>query len=545
VTQPAVDFGAMQGAIGALTAGAPVTALHPRIDVNRQMSEVVSDGVRALVLHNQVAPTVFRSGGRLARVTRETDDNGTDIIIIRPYNAGALRGHLSRVAHWVYVGQQGDGDRPPPREVVDDLLGNSDIFTEIPVLRQVVHCPLFSSEGVLHAKPGYSTATHCWYEPRGDLKLSEIPHEPAPEQVAQARDLLLNEYLGDFPFEEQADRTHALALTLLPFIRPMISGPTPLHLIEASTPGTGKGLLGRSIFLLSHGADIPSMTECRDDTEWTKSLTAKFTTGQQVIFIDNVSRTLKSAKLAAALTQSIWEDRLLGGSRMLIIPVRHVFVATGNNVSMSGELARRTVRCRLNAHVEQPWMRGGFKHADLVTWGTEHRSHLVRAVIILVTAWLRAGRPAWSGKPLGSYEDWSRILGGIMDVAELPGFLTNLQKFYDASVDEADDERPLVMAWYEEFGEQEVLARDLVQVAAKSDSAGGNSIEVLLEKQTPKALAKRLRSLDGRVFGDLEVVHIPKKGKPDKYRLVKAKPDPQILEQLQVGVAESVESSDE
>lgn len=498
-----------------------VIALHPRIDVNRQMSDVATDAVRAIVTRNSVSPTVFRAGDRLARIAYEIDDNGNDIVLVKTYNSGALRGYLARVATWVHAGQNGDLDRPPPKEIVEDLLGNADIFTDIPILRQIVHCPLFAADGTLHATPGYSSATKCWYEPRGSFVVDELPHTPDDEDVRRATTLLLQDYLVDFPFESPADRAHALALLLLPFIRLMIPGSTPLHLIEASTPGTGKGLLGKAIFLLSHGADIPSMTECRDDTEWTKSLTAKFATGQPIIFIDNVSRTLNSAKLAAALTQPIWEDRLLGSSRMLIVPIRHVFVATGNNVSMSGEIARRTVRCRLNAHVEQPWTRSSFQHPDLMSWGAENRGRLVRAVLILIRAWLTRGRPKWSGKPLGSYEDWSQTLGGIVEMAGGGGFLDNMQIFYDAAVDDADDERPLVLAWYDKYGSNEVLARDLVDTAAHVDSAGGNVMESMLERQTPKALARRLRALHGRVFGDLEVVHIPKKGKPDKYKLIK------------------------
>lgn len=522
MTSPLGDWEANPAALReevTLPAALDVNTIQPRIDINRQMSDVVSDAVRAIVAHNNISPTVFRSGGRFARIAFEADDGDNDIVLVKHFNSGALRGHLARVALWIYAGQNGDVDKPPPKEVVEDLLGNADIFEDIPTLRQIVHSPLFAADGTLHAEPGYSNATKCWYEPRDKLTIDDLPDSPSNEDVQAARRLLLDEYLCDFPFETGSDRSHALALLLLPFIRLMIPGPTPLHLIEASTPGTGKGMLGKAIFLLSHGADVPSMTECRDDAEWSKSLTAKFSTGQPIIFIDNVSRSLNSAKLAAALTQPVWEERLLGSSRMLIAPIRHVFVATGNNVSMSGELARRTIRCRLNARVEQPWMREGFKHTDLIGWGTKNRAALVRAALIIIKAWISRGRPEWTGKPLGSYEHWSRTLGGILEMVGGNSFLGNVQSFYDSVIDEADDERGLVMAWYEKYGSQEVMARDLVDVAAKVDAQDSGVMDTMLERQSPKAIAKRIRALHGRVFGELEVVHIPKKGKPDKYKI--------------------------
>ena len=38
-----------------------------------------------------------------------------------------------------------------------------------------------------------------------------------------------------------------LAALLLPFVRRMVHGPTPLHLIESPSPGTGKSLLAKVI----------------------------------------------------------------------------------------------------------------------------------------------------------------------------------------------------------------------------------------------------------------------------------------------------------
>jgi hypothetical protein len=55
--------------------------------------------------------------------------------------------------------------------------------------------------------------------------------------------MLLLELFGDFPFATDADRTNALGALLLPFVRELVDDPTPLHLIEAPSPGIGKGLL--------------------------------------------------------------------------------------------------------------------------------------------------------------------------------------------------------------------------------------------------------------------------------------------------------------
>jgi len=48
------------------------------------------------------------------------------------------------------------------------------------------------------------------------------------------------------------------------------------------------------------------------------------------------------------------------------------WVATGNNPASSGEVARRTVRIRLDARQDRPYLRGGSRHADLGAWALEH-----------------------------------------------------------------------------------------------------------------------------------------------------------------------------
>src|SRR5262249_43665831 len=108
-----------------------------------------------------------------------------------------------------------------------------------------------------------------------------------------------------------------------------------------------------------------------------------------------VREKLDSAALASALTADTLEDRVLGRSAMVRLPVRCLWVATGNNPTMSNEMARRTIRIRLDAHVEKPWLRNseGFRHPNLKEWVGEHRGELIWAVLTIVRAWLAAGQP--------------------------------------------------------------------------------------------------------------------------------------------------------
>ena len=81
----------------------------------------------------------------------------------------------------------------------------------------------------------------------------ELPPRPNADERESALAYLWVEVLGDFPFARQSDRTHALATLLLPVMRHFIDGPSPLHLIEAPSEGTGKSLLADVVQLVATG----------------------------------------------------------------------------------------------------------------------------------------------------------------------------------------------------------------------------------------------------------------------------------------------------
>ncbi|WP_437495092.1 hypothetical protein WME75_33240 [Sorangium sp. So ce1014] len=114
-------------------------------------------------------------------------------------------------------------------------------------------------------------------------------------------------------------------------------------------------------------------------------------------------------------------DRILGQTRMIDLPNRATWIVTANNPHLSLEIARRCVRVRLDAKTDRPWARTGFKHSPLREWTKTNRVRLVRAVLVLVRAWLAAGRPPGK-RTLDSFESWAAVVGGILEHAEVPGF---------------------------------------------------------------------------------------------------------------------------
>ncbi|MBW7851041.1 MAG: toprim domain-containing protein, partial [Rhodospirillales bacterium] len=438
-------------------------------------------------------PWLFRMGAIPAWVARDDDGRA----VAHHLTEDRLKLCLALLVDWRKESRGGNiVPAHPPVGVVKALLATPD--PDLPVLTGIVAAPVFGRSGELVTARGYHPATRLLHEPPQGFTVPPVPERPTAAEVAAARRLLLDDLLGDFPFTSAAERAHALALLLLPFVRPMIDGPTPLHLIEKPTPGTGATLMVDAIAQVATGAAASIMTEGRDEEEWRKRLTAKLREAPLMVVIDNLRRPLDSAPVAAALTAPYWEDRILGRSDMTRMPVRCAWIATGNNPRLSNEIARRSVRIRLDAHVDQPWRRDGFRHPNLLAWVHAQRARLVAACLTLGRAWVAAGRPRYRAATLGSFESWAETIGGILDVCGVPGFLANADELYATSDAEGAMWRGFVAAWWDRHGTIPVGTTDLFQIAGQCEPPlplgdGG-------ERSQRIRLGKALGQMRDRVF---------------------------------------------
>jgi putative DNA primase/helicase len=457
--------------------------------------------------------TVFRVGSVPSRL--ETDDDGSPVI--RALTVERLRQEMAVRACW-YRGDSLDilgdlllgiarGDEEwnklhkknstarPPRDVIQNMLAMPEI--PLPVLERIVEAPVYGPDGTVETRPGYHPSSRTYYAGNG-FKLQPVSVDPSHTEVARAKDII-GELLNDFPFTSEADRLVAVAAMLGPFARSLIDGSTPLHLLEAPTPGTGKGLLADVVAIPSTGRRAATITEARNEEEWRKRITAMLRNGRAITLIDNIQARLESPALSAAITSPMWTDRLLGGNDIVSYPVRTIWMATGNNPALFREIARRTVRCRMDAGVDHPESRSGFLHA-LPDWAHAHRADLVSACLTLVQNWIAAGRPPWTGTPLGSLESWCRTMGGNFEAARLPGFLENLEDFRESSDEESAMWSAFLRRWWETYADREVTGPELFEIARDGLDLGTGTTRA---QQT--TLGRFLAQQRDRWYGDLRI----------------------------------------
>src|SRR5207249_12259167 len=158
----------------------------------------------------------------------------------------------------------------------------------IPPLRGIVESPTFTKDGVISVTPGYQPVSRVWFH-AGSVIVPEVPEAPSDADIATAKALLLDELLADFPFADEASRVHAVAMLVLPVVRELIDGPTPLHAVDAPTAGSGKGLLTNSVARIHTGRGMQMTARPRPEEECRQVLTRLLLTVSRLLTLDNIS----------------------------------------------------------------------------------------------------------------------------------------------------------------------------------------------------------------------------------------------------------------
>lgn len=482
----------------------------PRIWAGNQQLPEISEQAWSAVQTANKPPRLFLFMKRIVRI--DPDGTAEDLIEQR------LRHELARVADWFHYKMTKEKEleeKPakPPLDVVKDMLAAPEY--PLPELKRIVHVPVFAPSGELSLKPGYHEAGRTYYVP-GELKLpAEFP------TVEEARRLILDELIVDFPFAMESDRANAVALLLTPFARDLISGQVPFYLATAAKAGTGKGLLVETLLDVGTSGQYSLFPESGEEEELRKRITTLLMDGSPAFIFDNLSKDINSSVLSAGITAREWSDRILGRNETTKVLNRAVWVGTSNNPVMTTETARRTVRIRMVVEMEKPWTRTGFKHPILKTWVDENRGLLVAACLTLIRSWLEAGRPPGPVVIMGSFETFTPVLSGILHHGGITGFLQNHNLLLDETDTQGSAMCELTESWWKQHGGGAVSARELWPIAQDIESL---DFPQKTERGQQTAFGKLLRKLKDSVFGDFCIMSAGKCHNAATYKLKNLKP---------------------
>ncbi len=354
---------------------------------------------------------LYQRAGRLVHVvtspTRDGIDRPEDVPRVLPLSLPGLRERLTRFARFVIVGDD-DEHKPahPPKWCYEAIAARGQ-WPKIRSLTGVVTSPVLRPDGSVLNSPGFDPATGLLFDPQGIA--FPIVERPSHGDAIRAAAALLD-VVADFPFAKPDHRSAWLAYLLTPLARFAFSGPAPLFLVDANIRGSGKSLLCDVVALIVTGREMSRMSNPKDDDEARKRITALALAGDTLCLIDNIIGGLGCASLDAALTATVWKDRVLGASEIVELPLLVTWSATGNNVVLHADTSRRVAHIRLDSRLENPEQRDGFKHPNLRAYVREHRPKLLADALTILAAFCQAGRHQQKLPTWGSFEGWSDLI---------------------------------------------------------------------------------------------------------------------------------------
>lgn len=386
----------------------------------------------------------------------------------------------------------------PPAIVASAILANSGdwIFKKI---SGVITAPTIRRDGSILWREGY--------DPETKLLLVSPPEMPDMPQNPTKQDALdaigrLDRLLDGFPFVDNASRSVAMSGILTPVARAALSV-SPLHVISAPSPGSGKSFLVDLCAALVSGNSAPVMTAGRTEEETEKRLGAVFMAGSPILALDNVNGQLYGDALCQCVERPVVKFRVLGESKMVEIENKTTMFATGNNISLVDDMARRSILCNLDPNTERPELREF--DDDPMALVLNNRGQYIADALTVIRAYKIAGQPG-KLKPLASFSEWSDMIRSAIVWLGYTDPLETMSRVRDADGRLASLQA-FVAAWWDATAGQKKTAAQLVD-----DSLNKPDLQIAMKGFcNPKgqldgvALGIKLRGVQGRIIDGFKV----------------------------------------
>lgn len=343
---------------------------------------------------------------------------------LKEMTAKAFRSYVDNHAQLFFY-EAGGKDEGPKEVVVSmgkdiavDTLGSFNFLDQQQQIRRLnyVPMPVIREDGALELlKEGYDYETNTLTLPsKFNYELMDIK-----EAATVVREFYAGFDLADKDAEGNCRSLDALVAALLtPFIVGLLSDHAllPMFIFTANTRRGGKSLLVKTILYTVYGS-APASALGKDEEELRKVLDTKALAASSFIFFDNVKRKISSGSLEAFLTQPTWGGRTMATQREFAVDKQTIVYVTSNHVETSPDIAGRALFIDLFVETTDVQTREfPVTIDDTYLCKPAIRQQLLSALWSMVHHWDKQGRPNGK-KKLVSFEEWSRVVGGIVMAA--------------------------------------------------------------------------------------------------------------------------------
>lgn len=443
----------------------------------------------------------FQRGPAVVRVTCIGEDGYVEPVQITDDNGPATVARLSgqelstRLSdHYVFMVVKKVGSSFVEVEAwfptgdADRALETADRLPHLRPLRGVCHTPILRAEGGMLTEPGYDEQTGFLYVPNGPVP--NFPTRPTSDQVRDAVDRV-RALVAEFSWAGAHDEANYLGAMITPLMRLVTPPPYKALAIGAHQRGSGKSLLAQ-VLRIVHGGTLRTWPATEE--ELGKQITAVLTqTTSPVCQFDNIRGLIRSGKLDALLTTRDITDRVLGSTNDTSMVNDRLWIMTGNNMVLGGDLDRRVVWTMIDPGVERPEDRTGFAIPNLGEHVERHRDAILGDLLTMLAAWDAAGRP--TGEPTSdSFGTWVAAVRGIHEVCGVPGTFDHVDSRSETVDPDAEEAAAFLEAIEERFGVTAWTVKDVTaaMVDPGSNSWNDRAAEQIKRDDQGKALSETL-----------------------------------------------------
>jgi hypothetical protein len=483
------------------------------ITLERGKLPAAVDEAEEILLGHSERLGIFQRAGELARVISLPEprkggglQRSKGTVQLEPLSGLALTEVFSRIAVWERIDSNGDiqiVDCPP--KIAAFYISRTGSW-RILVLAGVISAPLMREDGTILSQPGYDRESGLLFV--SDEVWPVIPDRPTRADAETALKILRAPF-EEFPFVAEEDISVHIAAILTAIQRRTLEA-CPIFGYSAPAQRSGKSLLAESVAIIGTGKPAPATAVSGDREEMRKAITSALREGHVIINLDNIEHPLASPDLAKAITQSEYQDRLLGESRMLRLPTNVLWTATGNNLVFRGDLSSRALLCRIDSGMERPEART-FKIHDLEDFLRNSRKVLVAAALTILRAYQVAGRPRQQVQPWGGFNNWSAF---IREPLVWLGLADPCKTRETVLADDPEREESLtaLLALHEAFGDSEFTVKMIADRCGSDDALKSSILSVAAGRQQrheldPRRLGWWCRNRKDQVLGGLRLRH--------------------------------------
>lgn len=268
--------------------------------------------------------------------------------------------------------------------------------------------PLIDASGRIAHRPGLDAGSGVYIDIEPGA-FDQPPQEPTRPQTVVALRRAWRPWSA-YRWATPNDAAAALAALLLVPLRPTIDT-APGFIATAAAEGAGKSKCVEALASLVLGYLPHPQSLSHNEEETKKLVVALMREGSSAIIFDNLKGTADSEAIATVIGTGRFGGRLLGSSATVEGPARIYWLASGNSVSLSRDLARRFTCSSIDPGTDTPQaLSFAF---DPPTSALADRNGIVTSLLTIHRAWHAAAQPGHDGRDCG-FLVWARTVRAMV-----------------------------------------------------------------------------------------------------------------------------------